>query len=267
MKILFIGDIFGETGIRAVQSILPNLKKELHLDYVIANGENTTNCKGLSNKDYERLVQCGIDFFTMGNHTWGCEETPQLLQTKNNIVRPFNINSNFKYSHIGVGTRVVVVNNCSIRITNLLGESIKMNNLQSNPFFAMDDILNNYDKTDFHIVDYHTEMTSEKNAFFNEFKGKVSVILGTHTHVQTNDSRIRDNTAFITDAGMTGPSEGVIGAKVKNMIPKFRNLANSFVLEEESGPYQFSAVCFEFDETNKKVLDIKKILIYEKDSN
>lgn len=263
MKILFIGDVFGETGRRAISTILPNLKIEKKINFVIANAENVTDCKGLSIEHYEELMNSGVDFFTMGNHTWSNYDVFNLLKTKNNIIRPYNISFDSEFSKYGTGTKIIYLDNISIRITNLLGQSVKFNNLQINPFTQLDNIIQHSDKTDFHIIDFHAESTSEKNALFYSFKGKVSAILGTHTHVQTADNRIRQNTAYITDIGLTGPSEGVIGAKGDFIVNKLRNLTNKFILHEEKGLFQFCAVILDLDEKNKIVNNIEKIFIYE----
>lgn len=265
INILFIGDISGVMGKKAIKSEVNKLKKELNIDFVIANAENTTLGRGLNWVDYNFLCNNGVDFITMGNHTWHKNEIYEILEQKNNIIRPFNINPQFQQSKYGNGTFVVKIKNTTFRITNLLGSSIELNNLQSNPFIALEKIifLDEYEKTDFHIVDFHSETTSEKNAFFIEYKSKVSAILGTHTHVQTNDYKIVNNTAYITDVGMTGASDGVIGAQPDEIIEKFKGIKNYFKLIEQNTKYQFCAVLLKFDETKKTVYEIKPIYIYE----
>ena len=262
MKILFIGDIFGKTGRRAIKEVLPTLKKQKNIDYVIGNAENTTHCRGLNINHYYELMSYGIDFFTMGNHTWRHNEIFTILDNEKNIIRPANIDINHKFGQIGVGSQIVYIKNIPVRITNLIGESIKMNNLQTNPFIFLNNLVANNEDI-IHIVDFHAETTSEKNALFYDFNGKVTAIFGTHTHIQTSDNKIKNNTAYITDVGSTGPENGVIGAKGANVVNKFKNLTEKFILEEEIGNYKFSAVILEINELTKKPVNLERILIYE----
>lgn len=264
MKLLFIGDIFAQTGLRAIKALLPKIRFDHQIDFVIANAENATDCRGLCEKDYHELMNSGVDFFTMGNHTWNHSDIFQLLSTKNNIIRPANININHQFAKVGVGTKIICLKDLKIRITSLMGESIKFpNNLQTNPFFELHKIISDLDAVDFHLVDFHAESTGEKNALFFEFQGQLQAIVGTHTHVQTADNRIRNNTAYITDVGSTGPVDGVIGAKGKNITDKHKHLTTKLIVEEQGGLYQFCAVVIEFDSQNKKVKSIERILIYE----
>lgn len=263
INILFIGDISGSMGKLAIEFEIDKLKKQYNIDFVIANAENTSKGRGLDLKDYNDIINYGIDFITMGNHTWHKKDIYNILQTRNNIIRPHNLRTELTESRVGVGTKVVRIKNKSFRITNLLGSTVAMKEWQTNPFLELEDILKNNTKTDFHIVDFHSETTSEKNAFFLEFKGRVSAILGTHTHVQTNDYRIWNNTAYITDVGMTGASNGVIGAKPESIIAMFKQEQEFFRLEEQIGPYQFCAIVLKFDEKNNHVVDIKPIYIYQ----
>lgn len=259
MNILFIGDIFGNSGIKAIEKELIFIKNKYKIDYVIANGENTSNGKGMILNDYKKLCSLGIDFFTFGNHTWHNDEYEQVLN-QNNVVRPLNVQG--IESNIGVGSKIIEVNKTKIRITNLLGSSVFLYKQKiSNPFNTFEKFLTKLEEKTIHIVDFHAETTSEKNAFFNEFKGKVDCIVCTHTHVQTNDEKIIDNTAYITDVGMTGSYEGIIGAKKDEIIKKFKNEIKAFKLETDEGKYQFNAVVLEFK--NNKIFSIKKINIYE----
>ncbi|MDE5553499.1 MAG: TIGR00282 family metallophosphoesterase [Malacoplasma sp.] len=263
MKILFIGDISGTAGKRAVSNELWKLKKEYNCDFVIANAENTTLGRGLDFADYNLLIESGIDFITMGNHTWHKDDIKEILETKNNIIRPNNIKIGEEYSKYGVGTKLVKVKNKLLRITNLLGISVKMkDDIQTNPFLNLEEIIEN-DTSDFHFVDFHCETTSEKNAMFLSFWGKVGAIFGTHTHVQTNDARIISNTAYITDAGMTGARDGIIGAKPDSIIAMFKGESTRFRLEEQNGIYQFCCVFLEIDDLTNHPIKVFPITIYE----
>ena len=263
IKILFIGDISGVMGKLAIESELGKIKKQQNIDYVIANAENTTKGRGLDWHDYKLLCENGIDFITMGNHTWHKKDILDILRTKKNIIRPANLKSIFEESKIGVGTAVVTIKDKTFRITNLLGLSVTVKDMQTNPFIELANIIDNEPHTDFHIVDFHCETTSEKNAFFINFQGQVDAILGTHTHVQTNDAKIINNTAYITDVGMTGAANGVIGAKPDSIIYMFKGLSEYFRLEEQVGQYQFCAVILTFDETHNKVKKIEKVFLLQ----
>ncbi len=262
MKILFIGDIFGNTGIRAIKTILPNLKTKYKIDFTIANAENTTMCSGLCIHDYNELMKSGIDFFTMGNHTWKQEDIYELLN-KSNIIRPGNVCNDNKYNYYGVGSKVIYINNLSIRITNLLGNSVYFKKQQTNPFIYLNNLIENNDQTDFHIIDFHAETTSEKNALLYAFKGKVSAIFGTHTHIQTADNKIVNNTAYITDVGSTGSIEGIIGASAEEIINMYFNNQTNFQIKDAGGKFQFCGVILELDELKKIPIKLERIFIYE----
>lgn len=262
MRILFIGDIFGEKGKQAIQKELPDLIPKENIDLVIANAENCTNGRSLSLKDYEFLKKCRINYFTFGNHTWYLEEIKDVLKN-NNTIRPLNIKPLCDESKYGIGSLEFKFKNKKIRITNLLGNTVFCHEIQTNPFLKLDEILN-INSSDIHIIDFHAETTSEKNAFLQYFAGKVSAILGTHTHIQSADERIYKNTAYITDAGMTGPSEGVIGANPETIIKMFRGESERFRLSPDTSNYQFNGVVIEFDEKNNKPINIKRIFIREK---
>ncbi len=260
MKILFIGDISGDDGIRAIKENVKEIVSKQKIDYVIANAENTTEGRGLNFDHYNLLKEYGVDFMTMGNHTWKQKDFKIVLNEKN-IIRPANLSLDYENHDVGIGSSVVNVNNKKIRITNLIGKTVYLKDMQTNPFHELDKIIAS-DKSDIHIVDFHSETTSEKNAFFLNFKGKVSAILGTHTHVQTADNKIKDNTAYITDVGMTGSESGIIGAKPETIIQVFKEEAERFRLLPNLDKYQFSAVILSFEQNNIK--KIERVLIYEK---
>jgi len=283
MRILFIGDIYGSKGIEAVLENTKAIIDKYEIDLVIANAENTTYGKGLSLQDYKKLSNAGIQYFTMGNHTWDQNDYKEVLSQKN-IIRPFNISNNYEQSEIGKGTIEFTFKNKKIRITNVIGhEGIKLfrlyknkhdsknvtdeeynkDSVQTNPFIEFNNILKK-DDSDIHIVDYHTEFTAEKNAFLREFAGKVEAILGTHTHVQTNDAVIYKQTAYITDVGMTGPSEGIIGADPEDILLHHRGLKERYKCVDSNSSYQFNAVVLEFDDKTNKPIKIELIRILEK---
>ncbi|WP_117275867.1 TIGR00282 family metallophosphoesterase [Mycoplasmopsis edwardii] len=225
IKLLFIGDIFGLPGIVTLEKNLKQIINDNQIDFVIAQGENVTGRKGLSELDYLRLKKAGVNFFTMGNHVWANEDIEKIIEN-DDIARPFNIEEGYP----GQGTRVVDIRGFKLRITSMMG--ISFNELRypweqayADSFLEAFDILySSHGKTDFHFIDFHGETTSEKYVFGLHVDGKADVVVGTHTHVQTNDDHVLPNgTCYITDVGMTGPINSAIGARVdevKNKILK-----------------------------------------------
>jgi metallophosphoesterase (TIGR00282 family) len=177
-------------------------------------------------------------------------------------IRPLNLKKDTEHAKHGVGSLTINIKNRNICITNLLGNTIQMHGLQDNPFPLFKDFLKTV-KADIHIVDLHTETTSEKNAFLLTFAKQVSAIIGTHTHVQTADEKIYKNTAYITDAGMTGPAYGIIGAKPDSLLDMFMGKSERFRLEPENGIYQFNGVVLSFDDKTNIVKNITRINFLE----
>ncbi len=244
MKILFIGDIFGQSGRKLVEDHLYRIKNEYHIDFVIANGENAAHGKGITKRIYNDFIFNGIHAITMGNHTWAKRELFDCIDELDHLVVPINQLPTLP----GVGSRVFTCNGKKIRVTNLLGNTFMQPGLE-NAFIVMDRLLEKCDE-DIHIVDFHAEATSEKIALGYYLTGKVSAVLGTHTHVPTADERILEGkTAYISDVGMTGPLDGVIGCSKESIIPRMINgLPTKFEVAE--GKSQFNAVIIEFDQNN-----------------
>lgn len=259
MKILFIGDIFAKAGRKAIAEFLPKLIIDEQIDLVIANAENCTHGRSLNSRHYKYLKLLGVDVFTFGNHTWDNGVLYEIINN-NDIVRPLNIKQNTKEGKEGVGSRVVEVKNKKIRITNLLGISASCRGLQTNPFLEMEKLLEQTnDKQDIHIVDFHANATSEKNAFLAAFVGRISALVGTHTHVQTADEKIYKNTAYITDVGMTGPSEGIIGASPKTIIQMYKEEVEHFKLDPDTSNGQLNAVIITFDDKTNQPIFIERV--------
>ena len=250
MRILFIGDIFAKAGRKAVTENLSKIVKKEKIDFVIANAENATHGRSLSKEHYDELIKSGVDMITMGNHTWDTTEVFPVLD-KNQIIRPLNVASDTKEAHYGVGSKVVTIKNTKVRISNLMSTQCNSRTTLTNPFTAAEALIAKA-KEPIHIIDFHAETTSEKNAFLIAFAGKVSAIIGTHTHVQTADEKIYKNTAFITDAGMCGAKESIIGAKPDEIVSMFKGQSSHFHLEPAKGSYQFNSVIIEFNK-NKPV--------------
>jgi len=263
MKILFIGDIFAKQGRKAINALLPALVKKHKVDFVIVNAENCTHGRSLNIRHYLFLKSIGVNFFTFGNHTWDNEQIYDILKNDDTI-RPLNIKSNLYQAKVGEGSRVIKIKNKKIRITNLLGLSAACKNMQTNPFLLLDEKLNDWKgKQDIHIIDFHANSTSEKNAMLAAYNSKVSAILGTHSHVQTADARIYNNTAYITDVGMTGPSNGIIGAQPKTILQMYRGEVLHFKLDPDKSSYQLNAVLLTFDNKTNKPKSIKRIYLIQ----
>ena len=208
MKILFLGDIVGKVGRRVVTNNLEKLVKKYQVDFVIANGENATHGKGLIEKHYYELLNAGIDCITLGNHYLSKDNLLQYIDDADALVRPLNLSKRIG----GEGSRVFEVNGVKVRVTNMLGTAFMKEEVAS-PYYALKSLIDLLESEDsIHIVDYHAEATGEKMCFAYAFDGLVSAVLGTHTHVQTNDAKILKNgTAFISDVGMCGAANGVLG--------------------------------------------------------
>ena len=251
MKILFIGDVFGEIGREMVNDYLHRLVKDKEIDFVIANVENTSHGKGLLKRHYDELSFQGIQAMTMGNHTFDKKELYDYIDEADKIVVPINQPKVLP----GVKTRVFDVKGKKIRVTNVLGVAF-MDSRYSNPFEAIDEYLDL--KQDIHIIDFHGEATSEKIAFAHYVKDKASAVLGTHTHVQTADEKIIDGKlAFISDAGMTGPYMSAIGCDLDSIVKRLKGSSAPFIVAKSSG--QLSGVVMTFE--NNSPIKIERILI------
>ncbi|MHA8138376.1 TIGR00282 family metallophosphoesterase, partial [Lactobacillaceae bacterium Scapto_B20] len=209
MRLLFIGDTVGNIGVEMLQEYLPKLKKDLKPQITVVNGENATSVgRGISHKVYKQIMNSGADVITLGNHAWNNAEIMDFIDDTPNLIRP----ANYPGPNVpGKGYTTVNVNGKQVAIINLQG-LVYMDNL-NNPFDTIDKILAQLkDTVDYIMVDFHAEITSEKLAMARYLDGRISALVGTHTHVQTNDARVLSGgTAFMTDAGMTGPYESILG--------------------------------------------------------
>ncbi len=219
INILFIGDINGKPGRKTVKALLPGLTKEKKIDFVVANGENMAGGFGLTRKTFDEIMPAGIDVLTTGNHIWDKKELLTFIDSEKELLRP----ANFPPSNPGRGYDIYKTKNkgAKIAVINLQGR-IFMPPVDC-PFRAAEAILGEIKgKADIIIVDFHAEATSEKKAMGFFLDGKVTAVIGTHTHIATADNQIFDNgTAYITDAGMTGPHDSVIGVKKEIILNKF----------------------------------------------
>ncbi|WP_041459158.1 TIGR00282 family metallophosphoesterase [Ammonifex degensii] len=258
MRLLLIGDIVGRPGRRAVRECLPSLRQKYQLDFVIANGENAAGGNGLTPAVAEELFSCGIDVLTGGNHIWDKKEVFPLLDAEPRIIRP----ANYPPGAPGVGYGIFSVQEHKVAVINLCGR-VFMPDLDC-PFRLAESLVTELRAhTPLIVVDFHAEATSEKIAFGWFLDGRVTAVIGTHTHVQTADERILPGgTAYLTDVGMTGPRDGVIGVKKEIVIEKFLSqLPRRF--EVASGPYQFNGCVITVDPSSGKALAIERVQIYE----
>jgi metallophosphoesterase (TIGR00282 family) len=238
MNILCIGDIVGRPGREAVAYALPKLKKEHGIDLVVANAENASGGSGLIPKNAEELFGMGVDVLTMGDHVWDKPEIFDYLQeNKGKIVRP----ANFPDGSPGAGWTIVTASNgIKVGVINLLGRTFMRYNVLC-PFLALESIVAQIKgQAAVIIVDMHAEATSEKVALGHFSDGKVSLVFGTHTHIQTADERILpQGTAYITDLGMSGPYDSVIGQDKEKIITRFlTSMPNKFEVAKTPGEVQ-----------------------------
>lgn len=262
MKILFCGDIVGKVGRKAISSVLPMLKDKYNIDFTIGNGENITHGKGIIRKHYDFLIENGIDCVTLGNHYDTKKDIVNYIEDVDKMVRPANLLESFP----GEGSKVYKIKGIKIRVTNILG-NVFMNRDISNPYLKLKEICEE-DDSNIHIVDFHAEATSEKQTFGFLFDGKISALLGTHTHVQTNDDKILENgTAYISDVGMCGVNDSILGFEKHSVINKTIFGKDERFKLLESADYIFSAVVLTIDNKTGKCKKIEKIRIESNGTN
>ncbi len=256
--ILFFGDVVGKAGRRALQKIVPALREELAPDLVLANGENIAHGAGITKKTLEEGRAAGIDLFTSGNHVWNKEEVRSLLQDPTTpLIRP----ANYPADAPGQGHRLLTVGTKSVLVLNLLGK-VFMEEAVDDPFRTLDALLKQYShqSTSAIVVDFHCEATSEKQAFGFYADGRVSAVVGTHTHVGTADARILPKgTAYITDIGMVGTQDSVLGVDKNVIIKKFLSDEPAAHKIPEEGTIIVNAVLIKIDPKMEKAVSIERI--------
>jgi len=261
MKIILIGDIYGKTGRETIQKLLPEIKVKYCPDYVIANGENVTAGNGLSIKHANGLKNSGVDIITTGNHIFARLDWPELLKKNDFILRPHNLSSP---ESVGTGCRVFSSADApKIAVFNLAGR-VFMEPARC-PFRTFDQLFASIEPGMPIIVDFHAEATSEKLAFSWYVNGRASIVAGTHTHVQTSDERVLPGglTACITDLGMTGPVDGVIGVDRETITGRFvRGYSDKFVCA--SGPGKIEGLYVELSDQDKRIIQIERFRFQEK---
>ncbi|MCP3026048.1 TIGR00282 family metallophosphoesterase [Halobacillus sp. A5] len=257
MKLLFIGDVVGSPGREMIDEYLPKLKQKFQPTVTIVNGENAAAGKGITEKIYRRFLEKGAQAVTLGNHAWDKREIFDFIDEAEYMVRP----ANFPEDTPGKGLTFVKTPKAEVAVINLQGRTFLTPN--DDPFRKVDELIETAKKrTPIIFLDFHAEATSEKQAMGWYVDGRVSVNVGTHTHVQTADERILPNgTAYVTDVGMTGPYDGILGMEREAVIKRFlTNLPVRFEVPK-SGRTQLSGVVVDVDPQTGKATNIKRIQI------
>ena len=256
MKILFIGDIVGQPGRRAVKELLPRLRQTHGLDVVIANGENSAGGNGITPDIAADLFAYGIDAITTGDHLWDQKEVLELLQNEPRFLRPIN----YPPGTPGHGSTILKIRDLPpVAVMNAQGRSFMQPPLD-NPFtLAMDEAKWLRQHTNIIFVDFHAEATSEKIAFARMLDGQVSAVVGTHTHVQTADEQLfPGGTAYLTDAGFTGPHESVLGREIQPVLQRFRT-AMPQRFEVARNDVRLQGAVIEIDNASGKAVKIQRV--------
>ena len=254
MNILAVGDIVGEIGVKELQKRLQKVKQKYNVDFTIVNGENAAEGMGITEKNFKDILAAGADTVTMGNHTWGKKEIFKFIDNPK-LIRP----ANYPKEVCGKGYNIYRCKDKKIAVINALGRA-EINIMLDNPFAVVKDIVDRIkNEVDIIMFDFHAEATAEKKAMAYYLDGEITAIFGTHTHTQTADEQILERgTAFITDIGMTGPKNGVIGMDKDAALKRFiTSLPEKYKIA--SGEAIFNSVLFEIDDKTCKVKKITRI--------
>jgi len=273
MKLLFFGDIVGKIGRRALAKILPELKKEFKPDLILANGENLAHGLGATVSTVQNVLRAGVDYLTAGNHFWDKKEVREVVKQKLPIIRP----ANFPNSYSGQGYVLIKTKFGNLLLINLSGR-VFIQDLQTKaklscPFRKFDRIFSQFkNRVKFIMVDFHAEATAEKSAFGYYLDGRASAVFGTHTHIQTVDEKILDSgTAYLTDVGMVGAKDSVIGVNKQFIIEIMTKSRRKSLLQElklkklkkeyipEKGLVIINGVFLELDNKTGKAKKIERI--------
>jgi len=261
VKLLFIGDIVGRPGRRVVKELLPKLREQHALDFVIANGENSAGGAGITPETAREIFSAGVDVITSGDHLWDQKEVLELLANEKRFLRPLNYppeapgqsSGVFEILNSKMGMRGAVA------VLNAQGRTFMQPQLE-NPFLlAAAEVKRLREQTRIIFVDFHAEATSEKIAFGRFLDGQVSAVIGTHTHVQTADEQIfPGGTAYLTDAGFSGPHEGVLGREIEPVIKRFlTSMPQRFEIAKER--LLLHGAVIEIDESSGKAIAIQRV--------
>ncbi len=262
MNLLFIGDIVGQPGRRAVAELLPKLRQQHAPDFVIANGENSAGGSGITPKTAGEIFSAGVDVITSGDHLWDQKEVMELLQNEKRFLRPLN----YPPGTPGQGSAIFEVQSLKSKVQSPI--SIAVLNAQGrtfmppleNPFLLVQaEVKRLREQTKIIFVDFHAEATSEKIAFARMLDGQVSAVVGTHTHVQTADEQIfPGGTAYLSDAGFTGPHESVLGREIEPVLKRFlTNMPQRFEVAKDR--VRLHGALIEIDDATGKAVEIQRV--------
>ncbi len=259
MRILIVGDVYSKLGRAALEENLKKIRQEQTINFIIVNGENISHGKGMNHNHYKWLMSLGVNVITMGNHTWNNRQIYDYIDESNSIVRPMN----YKGENVpGKGYVTVNYNGTKITVFQMIGRTF-MDETNLCPFATTEKLLEEV-KSDIYICDFHAEATSEKIAFGHYFDGRVNIMFGTHTHVQTSDLRIMPKgSVYITDVGMTGPLDGVIGTKQEIILNRFVNNTKEVFEPQDTGRKQFCCLIVDINETTHKVTNVDRVCVLE----
>ena len=242
-----------------IREKLPYFIKKYDIDFVIANGENATHGKGLIKHHYEELIDAGIDVITLGNHYDSKNEIYRYIDASDRLVRPINLKNNFP----GEGSVLFDVDGVLVRVTNVLGSAFMKEEVNA-PYLSTLELLETAEPSNIHIIDFHAEATGEKQSYAYALDGKVSAVIGTHTHVQTNDAKVLEKgTAFISDVGMTGYNDGILGFDKESVIKANMYGEKSKFTPPEDGRGLLSAVVIDIDDNTGLARDIFSVYYIE----
>lgn len=253
MKLLHVGDVVGPAGCQFLQNKLPSLKREYQIDLVVVNGENSAKGNGIHKRSMEQIFEAGADVITTGNHCFQRREALEIYEHPM-VLRP----ANYPEGCVGKGLCEVDMGACRIAVINLSGTAYM--DALDNPFTVIDQLLAQIDTPNI-FVDFHAEATAEKKAMGYYLEGRVTAVIGTHTHVQTADETILGtHTGYLTDVGMTGPEHSILGIAIEPATDRFRLHFPSY-FKEADGPCFLCAALVTFDEKCGKCTNIQRIIV------
>jgi len=255
LRLLFLGDIIGEPGRSAVIAMVPKLKAEWEIDFVVANGENAAAGRGITGKISIDLLRAGIAVITTGDHIWDQKDIISYIETEPRLLRPLNYPPGIP----GHGSIVLETAKGKVGVINVQGRTFMLPNLE-NPFRLIEEeVLRMQEETRVIFVDVHAETTSEKIAMGRFLDGKVSAVAGTHTHVQTADEQIFEGgTAFICDAGMCGPTRSILGREIQPILQRFLS-SMPVVFPVARGEIKLHGLLVDIDETTGRALAVRRV--------
>ena len=254
MNILAVGDVVGNIGIQGLKNKLKRIKEEYKIDFTIVNGENAAEGMGITEKNFKDILSAGADCVTMGNHTWGKKEIFKFIDHPR-IIRP----ANYPDGVCGKGYNIYICGQKKIAVINAMGR-VDINIMLDNPFEIVNKIIEKIkNEVDIIILDFHAEATAEKKAMGYFVDGKINIIFGTHTHIQTADEQILPKgTAYISDIGMTGPKNSIIGMDIEASLKRFlTGLPEKYKIA--TGECIFNSILFKIDNEKNLVKEIIRI--------